>query len=284
VTFVEGAPCGEGLVAGVHAVGARGASVAYYEAEHGAMAAVVEDGHGRWAYVTNVTPTALWAPPDMQAREAFERAEAVLKLAGMTFRNVYRTWLYLDDLLGWYGDFNRVRTAFYGERGVFEGTVPASTGIGAANPGGAALTLDLLAVAPLDDHVRIRTAASPLQCSAEDYGSAFSRAVEIAEPGLRRLLVSGTASIGRDGATLHVGDVEAQIEWTLDVVEAILRTGAMDWPDVNRAVAYFRRAEDAEALGDHARRRACPDLPVIVTQSIVCRDDLLFEIEVDAAK
>ncbi len=283
-TFIEGAPCSEGLVAGVQVVGARGVEVACYEGEYGAMATVVEDRHARWAYVSNVAPSSLWAPPGMQAREAFERAEATLRLAGMGFEHVYRTWLFVEDILGWYGDLNRVRTAFYSERGVFRGVVPASTGVGASNPVGAALTMDALAVSPLDGRIQIRPVESPLQCSAQNYGSSFSRALEIVEPGLRRLVVSGTASIGRDGSTLCVGDVAAQTDWTLDVVEAILRSRAMDWSDVTRAVAYFRNPSDWCVLPDRWVRRGAPDLPVITAASVICRDDLLFEIELDAAR
>jgi enamine deaminase RidA (YjgF/YER057c/UK114 family) len=245
---------------------------------------VIEDDHVRWAFVSGVTPAALWAAPTVQAIEAFERAEAALRLAGLDFRHVFRTWVFVDDILDWYDEFNRARTGFYRDRRVFDGLVPASTGIGAANPLGAALTLDLLAVAPKDDSVSVKRLASPLQCPALDYGSSFSRAVEITEPGLRRVLVSGTAGIAPDGTTAHVADVGAQTDLTLDVVEAILRSRGMDWPDVTRAVAYFRRGEDAPVLDERWASRGGPDLPVIVTESVICRDELLFEIEVDAAR
>lgn len=284
VTYVEGAPCGGGDVSGVQVVGARGGSLTCYDTEQEATVVVVEDDHARWAFVSGVAPAALWAPAPVQALEAFERAEAALRLAGLDFRHVFRTWVFVDDILGWYDELNQARTSFYRERRVFEGLVPASTGIGAANPVGAAIALDLLAVAPKDDCVSVKRLASPLQCPALDYGSSFSRAVEITEPGLRRVLVSGTASIAADGTTAHVGDVCAQTDLTLDVVEAILRSSGMDWPDVTRAVAYFRRAEDSPVLEDRWSSRGGPDLPVIVTESVICRDELLFEIEVDAAQ
>ena len=63
---------------------------------------------------------------------------------------------------------------------------------------------------------------SPLQCPALDYGSSFSRAVELVAGDHRRLFVSGTASISPEGHTLHVGDVDAQVARTMEVVEAML--------------------------------------------------------------
>ena len=292
VSFVEGKPPApsthpsahgpEPLVSGLQSVAARGADVAHYDTDNGAAVTVVEDRFARWAYVTGVVPAGLWAPQYEQARDAFERAGAALALAGMSFTHVVRTWVFVEDILGWYGDLNRARTAFYRQHGVFDGVVPASTGVGASNPAGAALLLNLIALDPKTADVRVERVASPLQCSAEDYGSSFSRALEIREPGLRRLLVSGTASIAPDGTTCHVGDLPGQIERTLDVVEAILDSRGMTWDQVTRATAYFRDGADAPALDHHLQRRGAEGLPWVVTECTICRDDLLFEIEVDA--
>ena len=42
-------------------------------------------------------------------------------------------------ILDWYGDFNRTRDAFFSSRGIFDGLVPASTGMAGSNPQGTAL-------------------------------------------------------------------------------------------------------------------------------------------------
>jgi enamine deaminase RidA (YjgF/YER057c/UK114 family) len=122
---------------------------------------------------------------------------------------------------------------------------------------------------------------SPLHCSARDYGSCFSRAVEIGAPDMRRLLISGTASISRDGMTDHVGDFAAQVNETFEVVEAILNSRNMRWKDVSRANAYLRHAKDAAAFDQFLSNNGY-HLPLVTTRADVCRDDLLFELEVDA--
>jgi enamine deaminase RidA (YjgF/YER057c/UK114 family) len=258
--------------------------VTAYDASDGASVVVVEGRHARWAHVTGIVPASLWVTQHDQAREAYERAEAALSLAGMTFGQVVRTWVFIEDILGWYADLNRARTAFYRQRGIFDGLVPASTGVGARNPLGAAVALNLLALAPLGPEIAVTRVPSPLQCSAEDYGSSFSRAIEIEEPGLRRLMVSGTASIAPDGQTVHADDLGAQIELTMNVVEAILVSRGMGWADVTRAVAYFRDASDGPAFDEYRAAAGIPELPTVVTECTICRDDLLFEIEVDAAR
>jgi len=97
------------------------------------------------------------------------------------------------------------------------------------------------------------------------------------------LFISGTASISLDGKTLHESNVEAQIDTTVQVIKTILKSREMDWSDVNRAIAYFKKSADMSWF-----RRFCVknnlSLPVVITQSAICRDDLLFEMEVDAIK
>jgi enamine deaminase RidA (YjgF/YER057c/UK114 family) len=202
----------------------------------------------------------------------------------MDFSHVVRTWLYLDRILEWYDDFNAVRTRFYKERGVFERLVPASTGIGAPNAAGTAVVAELLAIQPKDPRVRILSVPSPLQCPAPKYGSSFSRAVEVAMPDHRRLLVSGTAGIDPQGRTAHPGDVEAQADLTMRVIHAILESRGMGWSDVCRAVAYVKHTKDAPVLGRYCAAHGIAPLPLVVTKAEICREDLLFEVEVDALR
>ena len=98
----------------------------------------------------------------------------------------------------------------------------------------------------------------------------------------RRLYISGTASIEPGGATAHVGDVDKQIDLTMDVVEAILESRDMGWSDTTRAAAYFKDVESIPAFASYCRAKGLPPLPVAIAHSDICRDDLLFEIEMDA--
>jgi len=214
-----------------------------------------------------------------------ERLERVLGRVGMSFADVARTWFYNDRILDWYDDFNRVRTAFFQQRDVFSGLVPASTGIGGGNLPGAALVAEALALRPLDAQASdcaVRKVVSPLQCPATNYRSSFSRAVEIRGKDWRKLLISGTASIDSDGKTARLGDVAGQIELTVDVIEAILGSCGMDWCDVSRAIAYVKNGASAALYEQVLTSRNIAPFPAIVTENDICRDDLLFELEIDA--
>jgi len=69
-----------------------------------------------------ITLSGLSAPqvscPREQARMCLEKAEAALKKSGTDFLAVARTWMWLNDILAWYDDFNNVRNQFFMERGI----------------------------------------------------------------------------------------------------------------------------------------------------------------------
>ena len=229
-------------------------------------------------------------PPDVtrsrgdQARDLLLQMEQALQQEGMTFANVVRTWFHLDEILDWYGEFNAVRSTFFRERQVTAGVVPASTGVGRHNPGGAAIMGGILAIRPHDAaQVTVQAVPSPLQCSALDYRSDFSRAVEVAALGRRTLYISGTASIDPAGASILQDDVDGQIRWTMQVVDALLQSRGMSWNNhVRRAIAYFPDLAHAPLLDACCRAQQMDLTFVEKMEATICRSDLLFEIEVDA--
>lgn len=275
---------GTATLGGAHLHGVMGADVLPLVLDGQPVGAVWESPEATECLLSGIYATDTTAARPVQARATFERMEEALALAGMDFSHVARTWLFLDDILSWYNEFNPVRTQFFTDRGVFERMVPASTGIGGSNPVGAAMMTGVYAIKPNSEQVRVQAVPSPLQCPALAYGSSFSRAVEVDMPGVQRLFISGTAGIAPDGKTAHIGDVAGQARLTCEVVEAILQSRGMEWTDVTRATAYVRYPEDAGVFERTRVARGMPELPVIVTHNVICRDDLLFELEVDAVK
>ena len=241
------------------------------------------DGHAYYLHA-NLSPTDKAKPRADQARELFERMDALLRSCGMSFHNVVRTWFHLRHILQWYDEFNAVRNAFYAEQQLDRQNLPASTAVGTLPPGDAALSAGLLALKPVkpDSPVQVAAVPSPQQGPAQDYGSAFSRAIEITAPEHRRLLISGTASIDERGATLHPRRFHPQMAKTFGVLGRLLESRGMGWADVLHGVAYIRRAEDIPALEKFIRQRGIPPIHVVPLAATVCRDDLLFELEIEA--
>lgn len=218
-----------------------------------------------------------------QARGMMEKAESALKDFGADFLSVARTWMWLGDILSWYGDFNQVRNKFFIERGLIgEGgrqSIPASTGIGLA-PADDKVTcaMDLTAVLKPQESIHYLQAIGRQQCALE-YGSAFSRASQATTPAGQTVFVSGTASIDADGATTNIGDASGQINTTIENVRAVLRDMNTPDEDVVQAVAYCKTTEVERIFNTVKDRLPWPWLTVICD---ICRPDLLFEIEAAA--
>jgi enamine deaminase RidA (YjgF/YER057c/UK114 family) len=241
-----------------------------------------EDCDAKYCILGSLTPATPAAPRTAQTEALFHSIQRTLACVGMHFRDVVRTWFYADHILDWYPCFNEARTSFFRELGITR--MPASTGVGGSNLAGTALAARVIAVQPKTQAITIREAGSPLQCEALAYGSTFSRAMEVADSHQRSLYVSGTASIEPGGKTAHCGNPAMQIEKTMEVVGAILEQSAMGLENVTRAIAYFRHGEHAFLWDEYCRARQLPPLPIIVTQCDICRDDLLFELELDAVR
>ena len=237
---------------------------------------------GRYCRLGGVVPSDTALSRQEQSDAVFQRMDAALQLCDMQFTQVMRTWFFNHHLLDWYDAFNASRDAFFREKQMFQYVVPASTGIEGGNPASAALEAGALAIIPANEEVAVCAVPSPLQCAALEYGSTFSRAAEIREPGVRRLFISGTASISPDGESQFNGDAAAQIKRTMEVAEAILQSRGMDLSCTTRALTYFKHAEDIPLFDAWRRETNAPDIPTIRIHNDVCRDDLLFEIELDA--
>ncbi|HNT36048.1 MAG TPA: hypothetical protein PKH07_13755, partial [bacterium] len=163
-TFIEGKPVwGEGL-AGIQVLAVsprtstekvqviyeKGAAVGRIWRRHGNTFVMLQNLHGQ-----------LSNSPAEDSRTAevgrmFERTERLLKQVHGDYRDVVRTWLYLSEILKWYPQFNEVRNSAYARFGIMPSTtdhepvhrltLPASTGIQAENPLGAACLMDVLAI------------------------------------------------------------------------------------------------------------------------------------------
>jgi enamine deaminase RidA (YjgF/YER057c/UK114 family) len=281
VTWVEGASCASGPLAGMEVFAVSGAEVDTLFLEGRPVGRVFNDAWARHCVLGDLRPSERSKPKTDQASQVYRRIEEALKQAGMVLSEVVRTWLFLNDILSWYSPFNTVRTEIFTQKGLFEKGVPASTGIGGKNLADAAMVAGAWAVQPFDGPMRVCEVFSPMQCAARSYGSCFSRAIELLSPGHRRLLISGTASIDSHGRSTRLGDPKSQIILTMSVVETILASRGMGYSDVTRATAYFKHPQDAPLFADWcAEHRTL--LPVVVTQAEICRDELLFEIELDA--
>lgn len=114
----------------------------------------------------------------------------------------------------------------------------------------------------------------------------FTRGLRIEVPAASTFLyISGTASIGDHGESLHIGNFEAQTWRTFNNIKGLLEAEGADWRDIVRTTCYLRDIErDYEAFNrirkafyDQEGLNPYPASTGI--QAILCRPELLIEIE-----
>jgi len=134
-----------------------------------------------------------------------------------------------------------------------------------------------------------RKAVSAPQTLNEAYDypkpSSFSRALRLDIKGVTILLISGTASVDESGKTVHAGDFSAQCWRTYQNITGLLEAEGATWQDIVRTTCYLRDIErDYEAFNEirtqfFAEQRLNPLPASTGIQAILCRPDLLIEIE-----
>jgi len=207
----------------------------------------------------------------------FALAEDLLRQAGMEFRDVMRTWIYLRHMERDYGALNQARREFFAARGIEP--VPASTGIGGGAPGDAHdLCLGIYAVK--SGRPLLRTVmTSPTLNEASEYGADFVRGMRIEEANKAALHVSGTASIDEHGRSVHLGDVEAQADRMLVNIAALLERQGARYADVVHAITYLKHPADAARVRAKLRAAGFSGFPHAMVVAPICRPELLCETE-----
>lgn len=115
--------------------------------------------------------------------------------------------------------------------------------------------------------------------------SSFSRGLRLEFGNIVVLLISGTASIDEHGQTVHVGDFRAQLQRTFHNITGLLAAEGATWKDIVRTTCYLRDIDRDYAAFNEERTKFYAEqgldpLPASTgIQAILCRPDLLIEIE-----
>lgn len=115
--------------------------------------------------------------------------------------------------------------------------------------------------------------------------SSFSRGMRLDIKGITILLISGTASVGEQGQTVHPGDFRAQTRRAYQNITALLESEGATWKNVVRTTCYLRDIErDYEAFNEirteFFQQQGLELLPASTgIQAILCWPSLLIEME-----
>jgi 2-iminobutanoate/2-iminopropanoate deaminase len=127
-------------------------------------------------------------------------------------------------------------------------------------------------------------------CEAYHYRkpSAFSRGMEVNLGAARLIFVSGTASIGRNGQTLHPFDFQAQAWQAYRNTEVVLSNAGADWNDVVKATIFLKDISKYYDALNEVRRAYFKSVGLetypasTCVEAKLCREQLLVEMELIA--
>jgi enamine deaminase RidA (YjgF/YER057c/UK114 family) len=221
------------------------------------------------------------ASAEAQTRGVFADLIGALEANGASLlEHCVRTWIYVKDIDVFYSGVVNSRRALFAEQGLTQAThYIASTGI----EGACAHASDVVA---LDAYSQLDLAPGQLSylndfdrlCPTHRYGVTFERGASISYADRTHCFISGTASIDRNGAVLHRGDVRAQLDRALGNVEALLHAGSARLDDLMYLVVYLRDPTDFPRVRARLHEQL-PGLPVLFVQGPVCRPEWLVEVE-----
>jgi reactive intermediate/imine deaminase len=114
----------------------------------------------------------------------------------------------------------------------------------------------------------------------------FSRATIVNDT----VYVSGTASIGSNGETLHIGDFNRQTIQTFENLTSVLKEAGCDWKNVVRTTIYLRDIDRDYENFNEIRKLFYKNVGILKYPAStcigakICRSNLLIEIELIAVR
>lgn len=216
-----------------------------------------------------------------QMREIFEEYAGSLDGKGLSVKdNCARTWIYVRDVDVNYAGIVKARKELFDQWGMTADThYLASTGINGLNENHRHLvSMDAYTVKGLDSgnirHLHALENLSPTHY----YGVTFERGTALHFEDRTQILISGTASIDKEGDIVAPGDIKRQTERTFENIGALLAEADASFDDIAMMIVYIRDTADHDKVEKYISGRF-PDIPKVITWAPVCRPGWLVEVE-----
>jgi enamine deaminase RidA (YjgF/YER057c/UK114 family) len=238
--------------------------------------------HGSYQMVWGAFHTRAAGSSAAQTTDLLRQLEGlVASHSGSVCDDVLRTWFFVRDIDTHYQGLVEARRELFARWGMTADThYVSSTGIaGEMSRYDEVVAMDALLEFGLHPaQIRFLAAESHL-CPTHRYGVTFERGTRVIYGDRTHHLISGTASIDKEGNILHPGELDRQVERTLENIEALLSSQGAHLPDLKQAVVYLRDPSDGARVRRLLASLLPHTVPFIVVEGRVCRAGWLVEIE-----
>lgn len=216
-----------------------------------------------------------------QMRSIFEDYSESLQRMGLNVEeHCARTWIYVRDVDVNYAGIVKARKELFEEWGLTADThYVASTGInGLTKDHGNLVSMDTYTVQGLEkDRIQYLHALENLS-PTHIYGVTFERGTALHFEDRTQILISGTASIDKEGQIVAPGEIIRQTERTFENIKALLDEAGADFEDIAQMIVYIRDTADYGKVEKYISSHF-PAVPKVITWAPVCRPGWLVEVE-----
>ena len=216
-----------------------------------------------------------------QMKGIFEEYSESLQKEGLNVEeHCARTWIYVRDVDVNYAGIVKARKELFEKWGLTADThYVASTGInGLTKDYRHLVSMDTYTVTGLEqDRIQYLHALENLS-PTHIYGVTFERGTALHFEDRTQILISGTASIDKNGEIVATGDIIRQTERTFENIRALLEEAGADFEDMAQMIVYIRDTADYKKEESYISTHF-PALPRVITWAPVCRPGWLVEVE-----
>lgn len=217
-----------------------------------------------------------------ETRQLFNNLSMDLNRCNTTIKDaLMRTWIYVRNIDDNYQGMVNARRDFFSWIGLNHQThYAASTGIGGDSEDiKHHVSMDSLSISGLDPkQVRYLNAPEHMN-EPHEYGVTFERGLRVTYGDRSHYYISGTASIDKDGQTIHVDDIKKQTRRTIMNMKALLQGYGADLNDMKVLTVYLRNVSDAPYVTEIIKETFPNELPYSIVCGAVCRPLWLVEID-----
>lgn len=216
-----------------------------------------------------------------QMRDIFEEYSRYLEERKLNVaEHCARTWIYVRDVDINYSGIVKARRELFDSWGLKADThYVASTGInGLTKDHTNLVAMDTYSVTGLEkseiQYLHAYENLSPTHL----YGVTFERGTALHFEDRTQILISGTASIDKEGQIVAPGDINSQTERTFENIKALLEETGAGFEDIAQMIVYIRDTADFNKVEKYISGHF-PEVPKVVTWAPVCRPGWLVEVE-----
>ena len=242
---------------------------------------MMKDVSDRYTYTFKGNITSGEADSYGQMRGIFGDYSESLKDKGLNVaEHCARTWIYVRDVDVNYAGIVKARRELFEDWGLKADThYLASTGING-------LTKDYRNLVSMDTYTVTGMEQKGIQylhalenlSPTHIYGVTFERGTALHFEDRTQILISGTASIDKDGQIVAPGEIVPQTERTFENIKALLEEAGAGFGDMAQMIVYIRDTADYRKVERYISERF-PSVPKVITWAPVCRPGWLVEVE-----